>query len=773
MLQELLHSILVQNAALVQYVYSVYSTLRTEQKSRGIEWNLESLRVAITNVLGLSTCKANLCLFLDALDEHAGENEELVRLVWDMARTARENAKFVRLKICIASRPWGIFEKSFGQCPQFAIHEHTQGDIEMYTAQRIREAMYTPQSSPAEAAIVESIVRGALGVFIWVRLVLDRITQDIVDGTPFPKLHRTIAQLPSELGELYRLTVQRIKPQYHPETWVMFQAVLGAIHPLPLAELLSITDTHSLMDLTSIADMSILPSFKTDGPESDNMTGSIPKASDSAIQERLRWLNSRSGGLLEVTAVSSFHPSIGQLGPRKPGDEVSRTGYNNQSDASAIAIVNPDPPESITTLEGSQDDVADGEGYYVQFIHQTVKDSLINHGLNLGFDVDHDGIDTSIYQLIGYEILLKACHRSSPSIWTDALVYAKLAEASVQGQQERLKAVAASTQRVLEQLDEADIASMLNLIEFNMWMKEISNYTDKHVQYVRTLLLAISANLHLFIKVWLGEIPNEVRIDILQRSALLSFAVICPIVEHSESYQVQRIKMVETLIGHGCDCNEDSYLPREIFLDEALGSTGYGQFLADATATMSPLTALCFFGRQRGNEIESVFDIANALIKYGASVDTGVYLLSCPYAEITHASILEHSVRYGSAEWVRFILSHGATETSTESGYSLAEYAHLRHDAEIIRFLKDHGLYDPQQRILDGVAEFPTCGHAIRMTSEMLMSTSGGCGADLKPKQLYLTQEQARRAILQGELPPSALPPQRPKYHIASAHNPP
>ncbi|KAL8928160.1 MAG: hypothetical protein Q9208_001870 [Pyrenodesmia sp. 3 TL-2023] len=720
MLQELLHSILVQNIALVQYVHPIYSTLSAEQKSRRIKWNLTSLRAAILQVLGFSTCKANLCLFLDALDEHAGENEELVKLLWDMARTASQNADFIRLKICIASRPWGIFEKSFGQCPQFAIHEHTRGDIQTYTAQRIREAIYTPQQIPAEAAIVESIVRGAYGVFIWVRLVLDRITQDIMDGTPFSRLQHTIAQLPSELGELYRFTVQRIKPQYHPETWVMFQAVLGALHPLSLVDLVNITDTH------------IPFYFSAPKSECDMITDNTSKAGHSFTQQ-LRWLNSRSGGLLEAFAVISPDPSTGQL---------TRTPKEAKPLSFDINIHS--PPRPSTDLQGSEgsEDTAGRETFFVQFIHQTVKDSLMHHGLDLGFDIEHDEFEGSIYQRSRYEILLDASYPSLPSIWPDALFYAKLAEASAAGRQEVLSVVGKSTLKLLDRVEVSDIASMLDMTEFEGWVSGILAKRD----ILKSLLLAIAANLQLVVEYSLTMADNNLNWPSEVHKAygigpyMLNFAAFGPRIDPHGLYEARRADMVETLIRLGCKCNDQCYLPMIMPVIDRDIPTG-------VNLDFVPLAALCIFHRPQEDEPKSVFDIAKALVQGGASVDTDIRYRPFRGSEDISVSLLEYNVRYGSVEWVGFILSHGATKTSTESGYSLAEYAYLRRDADIIRILTDYGLYDMRrhtvshdglcdllQHVKNGVVELPTCSQAIRIVGEMLMSTIGGVGADLRPK---------------------------------------
>lgn len=92
--------------------------------------------------------------------------------------------------------------------------------------------MYTSEPSPAEAELVDKIVRKASGVFIWGRLVIYQLTKEIIDGTSFVELNSKILQLPSELEDLYRLTVERINREYYSEIWIMFQAVLCALKTL-------------------------------------------------------------------------------------------------------------------------------------------------------------------------------------------------------------------------------------------------------------------------------------------------------------------------------------------------------------------------------------------------------------------------------------------------------------------------------------------------------------------------------------------------------------
>lgn len=401
MLKELLHSILAQNLFLVRFVLPCYEELITEQRTSRPSWDIRNLRKAILEILTQSSHMANLCLFLDALDEHAGENEQLVALIKEMAAAGEVNYQCVRVKICLASRPWDIFIKHFGQCPQFAMHEHTHHDIELYTTARIRKAAYTSEPSPAEAELVAQIVREASGVFIWVRLVMDQVAQELIDGTPFPILKQQVSRLPSELEELYRLTVERIRPGYHAETWIMFQAILYALRPLPLPALIALTDTNvRLLGFGQNAS-----SLK----ELDHPTRL------SSTEEQLRRLNSRSGGLLEAV--------------------ITLPHLHRDTDSLTMNIL------------------SDSMSYRVQFIHQTIKDSLVRHGTGLGFLVGKNGLAKFVYDASGFEFMLNACCLKaewSRKIRFDTFNYAKLAEQAADSDASRLNKIAESTSIAME-----------------------------------------------------------------------------------------------------------------------------------------------------------------------------------------------------------------------------------------------------------------------------------------------------------------------------------
>ena len=289
MLREIVDSTLRQLPELVPYAIARYEQLVKTQRTRVPAWTLESLTAVMNSIFEQRNIRINILLFLDALDEHEGDNEQLAQLLKDWER--KSDDYYVNLKICLASRPWNVFGSHYSGGPTFAIHKYTEDDIRIYTKSRLNSCLggsSAPLSTINFNALTEEITSKAKGVFIWVRLVVDQLAGDIQDGTPYRTLLQRVTQMPEELEDIYHHTLTRIDPKYANETYIMFQLILCSMEPLSLATLERATEYSLHLCLH----------------------GSPPDAFDDDIdvlpETRLRWLISRSGGLLEVY-VKSVH----------------------------------------------------------------------------------------------------------------------------------------------------------------------------------------------------------------------------------------------------------------------------------------------------------------------------------------------------------------------------------------------------------------------------------------------------------------------------------
>ncbi|KAL8644302.1 MAG: hypothetical protein Q9226_007835, partial [Calogaya cf. arnoldii] len=334
LLREIVDSTLRQLPQLMPHAIAVYKDLVKSQRNRLPDWHFEALRSVMERIMGQRETSVKLLLFLDALDEHEGDNELLLQLLKEW--THNVDGYYVTLKICLASRSWPVFSQQFDLGPNFAIDKFTKVDIRIYTESRLSSCLVGSISLPEKerlGSLMEQITTKAKGVFIWVRLVTDRLASNLRDGTPLQTLSRIIAETPEELQELYDDTLRRVEPQYANETHVMFQMVLCSLEPLPLQTLLNAT-TMSLdryLDGSSTRD--------TEG------TFSEPQA--------LRWLISRSGGLLDTYTPEADFDDLGEAGTSIAVQFLHQTSKEYIESTRAQAVMDRMAPR-----------VASKDGYY-------------------------------------------------------------------------------------------------------------------------------------------------------------------------------------------------------------------------------------------------------------------------------------------------------------------------------------------------------------------------------------------------------------------------
>ncbi|KAL8723059.1 MAG: hypothetical protein Q9181_007363, partial [Wetmoreana brouardii] len=214
MLREITSSILSELPQLLPHAIQSYKELVKGQRTRLPTWDLEALIVLMGKIIGQRGTRIKILLFLDALDEHEGDNDQLIELLKDWSEMM--DGYYVTLKICLASRPWPVFTDCFGHGPNFAIDHYTRDDIWVYTESRLNfsiQGSLELLNPKTVASLAEQITAKAQGVFIWVKLVTDLLAKNIRDGTHY-QLQRMIAELPEELQEMYDYTLSRIDPEY-------------------------------------------------------------------------------------------------------------------------------------------------------------------------------------------------------------------------------------------------------------------------------------------------------------------------------------------------------------------------------------------------------------------------------------------------------------------------------------------------------------------------------------------------------------------------------
>jgi hypothetical protein len=84
-----------------------------------------------------------------------------------------------------------------------------------------------PQERTLVVNLVSRILEEARGVFIWVKLVLEKLLEARTQGAELEELYQVLISLPQELEDLYAVLLTRHKtPDYQREAYAMLEVLL-------------------------------------------------------------------------------------------------------------------------------------------------------------------------------------------------------------------------------------------------------------------------------------------------------------------------------------------------------------------------------------------------------------------------------------------------------------------------------------------------------------------------------------------------------------------
>jgi hypothetical protein len=244
-LGELLYQILDQRKELFYIIFPIFSQLLDVQPSKLGQsdiWDHEKLEEALVLFGTMAKVDINLCVFVDALDEHDGDHKSLFSTL-NKLRDLTSN-KYIRLRLCVAGRPENLFKTAFQLCPGLAIQDYTTHDIRRYTQGRLHAELRSSVSYKGEAELndlITDVITRAQGVFLWVRLVIGEMIEGLCEGDTIHELTSLLSTIPSELEELYARALRRVRrassrtlTTHRYEAYVMFQVASHATKPFAL-----------------------------------------------------------------------------------------------------------------------------------------------------------------------------------------------------------------------------------------------------------------------------------------------------------------------------------------------------------------------------------------------------------------------------------------------------------------------------------------------------------------------------------------------------------
>jgi hypothetical protein len=305
LLRSFLYEILRQNMSITKDVLpEVWSSVSahcdtsspSNFPSESLEWSEKTLLEAFQRLPAVQAT-AKFCFFVDGLDEYFSENDKdhdyLLFILGCLTKAG--------VKLCVASRPWNVFEEAYGNdmSRKLYLEDLNRKDIEHYVLSRLTTHRNFAGIDPTEADdIVKEIIGKSHGVFLWVRLAVRSLIEGLRNCDSVVLLRRRLREFPDDLNGFFKYMFESLDPIYRPRLSHMFQIALAANEPL-----------------------SLIAYWYLDRIEDERDTGSEPSTEPFTCMESLQIMevmkfriNGRSRGLLETT--KDYHTQ------RKGGKEI-------------------------------------------------------------------------------------------------------------------------------------------------------------------------------------------------------------------------------------------------------------------------------------------------------------------------------------------------------------------------------------------------------------------------------------------------------------------
>jgi hypothetical protein len=193
-------------------------------------WTMSELRSAMRAVSAYQKIARKFCFFIDGLDEYQGDHI-------DFCEDLRALFESPNIKLCVSSRPWNVFEDTFGENSRqkLYIHELTKNDMLKYTRHRLqqhRRWKALAARSDMTEFLIRSIVDKAKGVFLWVFIVTKLLREGLTNHDSFSDLRRRLESFPSDLEPFFKQMIQSVEPFYRHKMAESLQIALAAKEPL-------------------------------------------------------------------------------------------------------------------------------------------------------------------------------------------------------------------------------------------------------------------------------------------------------------------------------------------------------------------------------------------------------------------------------------------------------------------------------------------------------------------------------------------------------------
>jgi hypothetical protein len=195
-------------------------------------WSVTELAAALRALASTKDMPLKICFFIDGLDEFDSDHAELCNVLCDMTSSAH-------IKMCLSSRPWAVFEDSFGSDSEkrLDIHELTRDDIRGFVSHQLQTHLEwgsrpSIEGSVKKTELVERIAAQADGVFLWAFFVTRSLGEDLSSGKSIAELHDRLSDLPNDLEQLFKHMLESVNSVNHIKMAAILEAAAHAFEPL-------------------------------------------------------------------------------------------------------------------------------------------------------------------------------------------------------------------------------------------------------------------------------------------------------------------------------------------------------------------------------------------------------------------------------------------------------------------------------------------------------------------------------------------------------------
>ncbi|CRG90151.1 Valine--tRNA ligase [Talaromyces islandicus] len=197
-------------------------------------WTNVDLLTAFQTLLRHAVQDARVCLFIDGLDEFAGDDDQRIEIL----NLLKELAAYPHIKICVSSRPWELFKDAFADCPNIRLEYLTRKDIEAYINAKLQandkfEALR--QEYPDLCSqLVREIIEKAKGVWLWVIVVVRSLLRGLRNRDTVSDLLDRLRQIPEELEKYFLQMFDNIESFYRQKALKLLKLALNSPRGLSL-----------------------------------------------------------------------------------------------------------------------------------------------------------------------------------------------------------------------------------------------------------------------------------------------------------------------------------------------------------------------------------------------------------------------------------------------------------------------------------------------------------------------------------------------------------